>query len=81
MIRESLVINFLGANHAKTNSKEAEFILKFCQFVHSENIVAISNELEQACNGIIRNANAKIMFFGLSLQLVKLLKVKRKFVN
>ena len=81
MIRECLVINFLSANQAKTNSKEAEFILKFCQFVHNDNIVAISNELEQAYNGITRNANPKIMFFNLSLQLVKLLKVKRKFVN
>ena len=39
----------------------------------------IAEELEKSIKSINRNANAKILFFELSLKMVKFLKVKRKF--
>jgi len=39
----------------------------------------IVEELEKSIKSINRNANAKILFFELSLKMVKFLKVKRKF--
>ena len=42
----------------------------------------INNRKEvESIKNIERNANAKIMFYELSLQIIKLLKVKRKFVE
>ena len=39
----------------------------------------ITEKLEESIKGINRNANAKILFFELSLQMVKFLRLKRKF--
>ena len=38
-------------------------------------------KLEKTIKAINRNANVKILFFDLSLQIVKLLKLKPKFVK
>ena len=49
--------------------EESEFRNKFSKFVNGNNITAISRLLEQARYHIGRNANSKILFFDLSLQL------------
>ena len=79
MIRECLILNFGSSNLLKTNEKEYAFISKFSPFIHEGNSVNIIEELEESIKAINRNANAKILFFELSLQMVKFLKVKRKF--
>ncbi|MDP7567956.1 MAG: hypothetical protein QF383_06155, partial [Flavobacteriales bacterium] len=79
MIRECLILNFGSSNLLKTNEKEYAFISKFSPFIHEGNSVNIIEELEKSIKAINRNANAKILFFELSLQMVKFLKVKRKF--
>jgi DNA polymerase-3 subunit delta' len=79
MIRECLIFNFANKALLKTNKKEAAFISKFAPFIHEDNSVIIIEKLEKAIKSINRNANAKILFFELSLQIIKLLKVKRKF--
>jgi DNA polymerase-3 subunit delta' len=79
MIRECLIFNFTDKSLLKTNEKEFDFISKFAPFVHEDNSVIIVGELEKAIKSINRNANAKILLFELSLQIVKFLKVKRKF--
>ena len=56
------------------------FLSKFHQFIHGENIINITEKMEDCVRNIERNANAKIMFFELSLQMMKLLKVNCKFV-
>jgi len=81
MIRECLIFNFANKSFLKTNEKEVVFISKFSLFIHEDNSVMIVEELEKAIQEINRNANAKILFFELSLQIVRFLKVKRKFVN
>jgi DNA polymerase-3 subunit delta' len=79
MIRECLILNFGSSNLLKTNEKEYAFISRFSPFIHEGNSVNIIEELEKSIKAINRNANAKILFFELSLQMVKFLKVKRKF--
>ena len=44
-----------------------------------ENSILIVEKLEESIKAINRNANAKILFFELSLQMVKFLKLNRKF--
>ena len=78
-IRECLILNFANSSLLKTNEKEHAFISKFSPFIHEENSVVIVEELEKSIKSINRNANAKILFFELSLKMVKFLKVKRKF--
>ncbi len=41
--------------------------------------VDLLEKLEESIKAINRNANAKILFFELSLQMVKFLRLKRKF--
>ena len=79
MIRECLIFNFANKNLLKANEKEITFISKFAPFIHENNSVIIIEGLEKAIKAINRNANAKILFFELSLQIIRLLKVKRKF--
>ena len=59
----------------KTNKKELDFIANFSQFIHEENSMPIVDKLEKSIRSIKRNANAKILFFELSLQISKELKI------
>lgn len=79
MIRECLILNFANSSLLKTNEKEYTFISKFSPYIHEENSVMIVQVFEESIKSINRNANAKILFFELSLKMVKFLKVKRKF--
>ena len=79
MIRECLIYNFASNSLLKTNENEHIFLTKFSTFIHEGNSVLIAEKLEKSIKAINRNANAKILFFELSLQMVKFLKVKRKF--
>ncbi len=80
MIRECLIFNFANKSLLKTSPKESIFISKFAPFIHEENSVNIIDELEKSIKAINRNANAKILLFELSLQIIKFLKVKRTYV-
>ena len=79
IIRECLIFNFGDHGLLRENRQEKDFISKFAPFVHEYNSVIIIEKLEKSIQALNRNANAKILFFELSLQIIKLLKVKRKF--
>ena len=79
MIRESIIYNFASNNLLKANKNDLAFLTKFSPFIHEENSILIVEQLEESIKAINRNANAKILFFELSLQMVKFLKLKRKF--
>jgi len=79
MVRECLIYNFASNTLLKTNENEFAFLTKFSPFIHEENSVMIIEKLEESIKAINRNANAKILFFELSLQMVKFLRLKRKF--
>ena len=79
MVRECLIYNFSSSSLLKTNKREFAFLTKFSPFIHEDNSVMITEKLEESIKAINRNANAKILFFELSLQMVKFLRLKRKF--
>ena len=79
MVRECLIYNFASNNLLKANENELAFLTKFAPFIHEENSILIVEKLEESIKSINRNANAKILFFELSLQMAKFLKLKRKF--
>ncbi|MDC0201631.1 hypothetical protein OAJ56_00145 [Flavobacteriales bacterium] len=81
MVRNCLIIHFSDRNTLNITENEKKFLSKFHPFIHKENISEISEKIEECIKNIERNANSKIMFYELSLQLMRLLKVKRKFVE
>lgn len=81
MVRNCLVYNFSDSGNLYTTKQEKKFLNKFHPFINEINIFKITSIIEESIIHIERNANAKIMFYELSLQLMKQLKVKRKFVQ
>lgn len=77
MMRECLIFNFAEKSLLQINKTEKNFISNFAPFIHESNTVIIVSELEKTLKSINRNANAKIVFFDLSLQLIKFLKLKK----
>ena len=80
LLRECIIYNYSDKKINNLSIKEANFIKNFSLYIHEENSLQIIDLFEQGINYIKRNANTKIVFFDMLLQLVKLLKLKRKFV-
>ena len=81
MVRNCLIFHFSDPDNLHVTQKENQFLNKFHLFINEGNISEITEKIEDCIKNIERNANAKIMFYELSLQIIKLLKVKRKFVE
>ena len=79
MIRNCLVFQFFDKNKLFITENEKIFLTKFHPFVHENNIIQITQLLEESIKNIERNANPKIIFYELSLQFMKLLKVNRNY--
>ncbi|MBC8265364.1 MAG: DNA polymerase III subunit delta [Flavobacteriales bacterium] len=81
IIRACLIANTNNQNILKLQKEEENFVSNFTPFIHGENSISISNRLEKTIYAVERNANPKILFYELSLQMMRLLKVKRKLAN
>ena len=81
IIRECLLVNTHNDGLQKKQKLEEKFIRNFAPFIHESNSIEIFERLEKAIKNIERNANPKILFYELSLQMMRLLKVKRKFAH
>tara|TARA_B100000963_G_scaffold7215_1_gene5688 strand:+ start:40007 stop:41158 length:1152 start_codon:yes stop_codon:yes gene_type:complete len=81
IIRDCLLFNISSNKLIASSRNEQEFVKRFAPFVHEENIFLIVSELEKSNRYLKRNANAKILFYSISLKMIKYLKLKRKFVN
>ncbi len=73
--RECLVHNF-GSGLNNLHEKETQFLYKFSPFIHGGNIILLTEAFEDLHNQITRNANPKITFMNLSLNISKMLKLK-----
>ncbi|MRI01096.1 DNA polymerase III subunit delta' [Kriegella sp. EG-1] len=74
VMRQALLINY-GANelaYMKINVNNFH-LDKFAPFIHENNILAITEELEKAIYHIERNGNGKIILMDLSIKLTRLL--------
>lgn len=75
LIRENFIMNLRQPELNYLSADEEQFSTKFSRFVNIKNVEGISNELAQAETDIAQNANAKMVFFDLSLKLIMLLKL------
>jgi len=77
--RQAMLMNYGADSLVFLNVKSPSFKLEnFAPFVHSENIIAINKELNDAIYHIERNGNAKIILLDLSIKLTRLLHLKEK---
>lgn len=74
LIRENFVYRFQAPELNFMNTAEAGFSVKFSPFVNERNVFELMDELAKAEQHISQNANAKIVFFDLTLKLTVLIK-------
>ena len=55
------------------SEREEEFAKNFARFINEANIIPISELINKAIRDIGQNANAKIVFFDMALQMIVLL--------
>lgn len=79
--RQALLLNYQNSDLVFLETTTPNFDLnKFAPFVHSNNILDIQKELEEALYHVERNANAKIVFTDLSMKLTRFLHKKEEKV-
>ncbi|MCX2679097.1 DNA polymerase III subunit delta' [Galbibacter sp. EGI 63066] len=77
VFRQAMLINYQAKELAFMDFSVDNFQLeKFAAFVHGNNIMQITDELQDAAYHIERNGNAKIILTDLSIKLTRLLHVK-----
>lgn len=75
--RQALLMNYSASKLVYIETKFENFKLeKFAPFVHGNNILEISEELQDAIYHIERNGNSKIILTDLSIKLTRLLHKK-----
>lgn len=75
--RQALLLNYKADSLVFLEPKTVGFQLEnFAPFVHSNNILDINKELNEAIYHIERNGNAKIILLDLSIKLTRLLHIK-----
>lgn len=76
--RQALLLNYNADALVYFEPKTEKFKLEnFAPFVHGNNIMDISNELQDAIYHIERNGNSKIILTDLSIKLTRLLHAKK----
>ena len=73
LVRENFMYNFRQPDLCYMSQREEAFAEKFARFIHEGNILQINELANRAIRDISQNANAKIVFFDLALQLIMLL--------
>ena len=77
VFRQALLLNYQARDLVFMDFESEDFKLeKFAPFIHGNNIIGISDELQDAIYHIERNANAKIVLTDLSIKLTRLLHQK-----
>ena len=76
LIRESFMYNFQQPELSYMTSQEEAFTANFARFVNENNILQITELANKAIRDISQNANGKIVFFDMALQMIVLLITK-----
>jgi DNA polymerase-3 subunit delta' len=80
--RQALLLNYNSEEIVFLETETAGFDLKkFAPFIHSGNILAITEELNTAMYHIERNGNAKIILLDVSIKLTRLLHTKEAKID
>lgn len=73
MVRENFVYNFKQPSLNYMTEEEERFASRFAPFINEANVIEMAELIEKAKRDIAQNANGKIVFFELSLQIIILL--------
>ena len=73
LIRENFMYNFSQPQLNYMTGREEQFARNFARFVNEDNILQIYDITNKAIRDIGQNANGKIVFFDLALQMIVLL--------
>ena len=73
LVRENFMYNFQNEELCYMTQREEEFAQNFARFINEANILPISDLANLAIRDIGQNANAKIVFFDMALQMIVLL--------
>lgn len=76
MIRENFVYNFNRPELSYMTRDEENFTRKFAPFINEANVIEITHQLQRTILEIARNANPKMVFYDMALQLIILLRMK-----
>lgn len=74
MFRNAIVGHYTGGETVTLTREQAGFLQKFAPFINHNNIVPLSEAIEEAHYHIERNANPRILFLDLSLKIFLQLK-------
>lgn len=77
LVRENFIYNFCDPELNYMTEDEEAFARNFARFVNEDNILPISDLVNRAIRDIGQNANGKIVFFDLALQMIVLLIQKK----
>lgn len=73
LVRENFMYNFQREELCYMTQREEEFARKFARFINEANVLPITDLANLAIRDISQNANAKIVFFDFTLQMIVLL--------
>lgn len=73
LIRENFMYNFSQPQLNYMTGREEQFAKNFARFINEDNILPIYDLANKAIRDIGQNANGKIVFFDLALQMIVLL--------
>ena len=73
-VRENFIANIHLPVLNYQTADEQQFSARFAPFIHSGNVEPLTEQLELARAQIEQNANQKMVFFDLCLQLIVLIK-------
>lgn len=76
MSREAFMYNFHNPELIYMTADEEQFCTRFARFVNETNIIGFQELFQKAMRDIGQNANAKIVFFDIALQVAVLLHTK-----
>ena len=74
MFRNAIVGHYTGGETVTLTSEQSAFLKKFAPFINHNNIVPMSEAIEEAHYHIERNANPRILFLDVSLKIFLQLK-------
>lgn len=77
LVRESFMYNFQQPELTYMTSAEEAFTANFARFVNENNILQMNDLANKAIRDISQNANGKIVFFDMALQMIVLLIQKK----
>jgi DNA polymerase-3 subunit delta' len=74
LLREAFVYKFGGEHLVRADKQALEFIKNFSKVIHEANAEKLQNKFNEAYFHLERNANSKILFLDLSLQVAGIFK-------